>query len=230
MEDLVRYSLIKEKLKREFLLLQGKGCAWKKCTYCDYYNDVSDNPFEINKKVIEKVTGETGVIDVINSGSIIELDADTLDALYEKIKEKHIHTMWCEAHWIYRNKLAGFASRFPGVNVKFRTGIETFNPELRKSWNKGIPEDVTAEEVAKYFKGVCLLLGIKGQTKEIIKSDIELALKYFEYFSVNIFVENTTDVKRDAQLVDWFKSDIYPNICDNDRVEVLFENTDLGVG
>lgn len=230
MEDLVRYSLIKEKLKREFLLLQGKGCVWKKCTYCDYYNDVSDNPFEINKKVIEKVTGETGVIDVINSGSIMELDADTLDALYEKIREKHIHTMWCEAHWIYRNKLAGFASRFPGVNVKFRTGIETFNPELRKSWNKGIPEDVTAEEVAKYFKGVCLLVGVKGQTKEIIKSDIELALKYFEYFSVNIFVENTTDVKRDVELVDWFKSDIYPSICDNDKVEVLFENTDLGVG
>ena len=48
-----RYSLIKEKMPREFLLLQGTGCRWAKCTFCDYFGDCSSNPYEVNKKVLE---------------------------------------------------------------------------------------------------------------------------------------------------------------------------------
>ena len=32
-----RYSLIHTKLPREFVLLQGTGCRWGKCTFCDYH-------------------------------------------------------------------------------------------------------------------------------------------------------------------------------------------------
>ena len=78
MSELVRYSFIKTKFPREFLLLQGKGCFYKKCRFCDYYNDISENPFEVNKPVIEKVSGETGALDIINSGSCLELDDDTM--------------------------------------------------------------------------------------------------------------------------------------------------------
>ena len=52
-----RYSLITDKFPREFILLQGKGCFWKKCKFCDYYNDISKNPFDINSQVIDKITG-----------------------------------------------------------------------------------------------------------------------------------------------------------------------------
>ena len=83
-----RYSLITEKFPREFLLLQGTGCRWKKCTFCDYYDDASDSPFETNRKVLEQVTGEYGVIDIINSGSAMELDAETINMIKEIVVAK----------------------------------------------------------------------------------------------------------------------------------------------
>ena len=58
-----RYSLIHTKMPREFVLLQGMGCKWKKCTFCDYHEDVGENPFEVNEPVLRQVTGEYGVLD-----------------------------------------------------------------------------------------------------------------------------------------------------------------------
>jgi hypothetical protein len=197
---------------------------------------VSDDPFEVNRQVLEQVTGEYGVLDVINSGSAMELDDRTIEMLRRIIVEKKIHTLWCEMHWMYRNRLEQFAQRIlDGVSnsqlsIKFRCGVETFDPELRKRWNKGVPEGVTAEDVARYFQGVCLLCCTEGETRERIVRDIELARKHFEYFSVNVFCNNTTKIKRDQALVDWFVSEVYPTIKDDPRIEVLIDNTDLGVG
>ena len=231
-----RYSIIRDKMPREFVLLQGTGCRWRRCEFCDYHSDVSDDPFEVNRQVLEQVTGEYGVLDVINSGSAMELDDRTIEMLRRIIVEKKIHTLWCEMHWMYRNRLEQFAQRIlDGVSnsqlsIKFRCGVETFDPELRKRWNKGVPEGVTAEEVARYFQGVCLLCCTEGETRERIVRDIELARKHFEYFSVNVFCNNTTKIKRDQALVDWFVSEVYPTIKDDPRIEVLIDNTDLGVG
>ena len=69
-----RYSVIRGNFPREFLLLQGTGCRWGKCTFCDYHGDTSDTPFSVNRKVLEQVTGKYGVLDIINSGSAMELD------------------------------------------------------------------------------------------------------------------------------------------------------------
>lgn len=230
MSELVRYSLITEKVPREFLLLQGTGCIWKRCTFCDYYLDVSDNPFFINKPVLDKITGRFGTLDIINSGSCLEFDEKTVELIRQKTIEFKIHTLWFEAHWIYRKKLSVFASNFDNCKVNFRIGVETFDPKLRNKWNKGIPSSVTAKEISKYFKGCCLLVGIKGQTKDIIINDIETATKYFDYFSVNVFSENTTNTKRDIELIKWFTSSVYPKIKNNPKIEILLNNTDLGVG
>ena len=150
-----RYSLITEKFPREFLLLQGTGCRWKKCTFCDYYDDASDSPFETNRKVLEQVTGEYGVLDIINSGSAMELDDETIELIKEVVVAKGIKTIWFEAHYMYRNRLDEFARQFAPATVKFRCGVESFDASLRSSWAKGIPASVTAADVAKYFKGVC---------------------------------------------------------------------------
>ena len=231
-----RYSIIRDKMPREFVLLQGTGCRWRRCEFCDYHSDVSDDPFEVNRQVLEQVTCEYGVLDVINSGSAFELDDRTIEMLRRIIVEKKIHTLWCEMHWMYRNRLEQFAQRIlDGVSnsqlsIKFRCGIETFDGELRKRWNKGVPEAVTAEDVARYFQGVCLLCCTEGETRERIVRDIELAREHFEYFSVNVFCNNTTKIKRDQALVDWFVSEVYPTIKDDPRIEVLIDNTDLGVG
>ena len=146
-----RYALIHTKMPREFVLLQGTGCRWKKCTFCDYHDDVSEHPFTINESVLRQVTGQYGVLDVINSGSALELDVETIALIKEVVKEKQIHTLWFEAHYMYRKKLASFAEQFAPVQVKFRCGVETFDAGLRDAWKKGIPSSVTPEDVAKYF-------------------------------------------------------------------------------
>lgn len=225
-----RYSLIHTKVPREFVLLQGAGCKWKKCTFCDYHEDVSSSPFAINEPVLRQVTGKYGVLDVINSGSAMELDSETIALIKEVVREKQIHTLWFEAHYMYRKKLKAFAEQFEGVSVKFRCGVETFDVELRDQWKKGIPSSVTPEDVAKYFQGVCLLCCTQGESKEHIMKDIEIAKKHFEYFSVNVFCNNSTPVKQDPELAQWFAREVYPRIKDVEGIEVLMENTDLGVG
>ena len=226
-------------MPREFVLLQGTGCRWRRCEFCDYHSDVSDDPFEVNRQVLEQVTGQYGVLDIINSGSALELDDRTIALIQRIVQEKKIHTLWFEAHWMYRHRLEEFRSRIFSLlpipcsllpTIKFRCGVETFDPELRKRWNKGVPEGVTAEDVARYFQGVCLLCCTEGEMRERIVRDIELARKHFEYFSVNVFCNNTTKIKRDQALVDWFVSEVYPTIKDDPRIEVLIDNTDLGVG
>ena len=134
-----RYALISTKMPREFVLLQGTGCRWRKCTFCDYHEDVSERPFEVNEPVLRQVTGQYGVLDVINSGSAMELDEESISLIKEVIKEKKIHTLWFEAHYMYRKKLASFAEQFAPTHVKFRCGVETFDTILRNSWRKGIP-------------------------------------------------------------------------------------------
>ena len=225
-----RYALIRTKMPREFVLLQGTGCRWRKCTFCDYHEDVSECPFEVNKPVLRQVTGQYGVLDVINSGSAMELDADTIALIKEVVREKKIHTLWFEAHYMYRKKLASFAEQFAPVKVKFRCGVETFDPELRDAWKKGIPSSVSAQDIARYFQGICLLCCTQGETKEHILKDIELAKQHFEYFSVNVFCNNHTEVKQDKELATWFAQEVYPTIKEDTRIEILMENTDLGVG
>lgn len=217
-------------MPREFVLLQGQGCRWKQCTFCDYHTDVSADPLAVNSEVLGCVTGVYGVLDIINSGSAMELDKQTIADIKRVVKEKHIHTLWFEAHYMYRNQLAKFAEQFEGVEVKFRCGIESFDGSLRQQWNKGIAASVTAQDVAKYFQGVCLLCCTQGDSKERILKDIALAEQYFEYASVNVFCENSTSLKRDNALAKWFVEEVYPNLKDSNKIEVLVENTDLGVG
>ncbi|MBR5443879.1 MAG: hypothetical protein IKV22_05800 [Paludibacteraceae bacterium] len=225
-----RYAIIHTILPREFVLLQGTGCRWKKCTFCDYHADVSDNPFTVNKEVLAQVQGMYGVLDVINSGSAMELDEQTIEMIKEVVREKQIHTLWFEAHYMYWHKLAKFAEQFEGVEVKFRCGIESFDATLREHWKKGVHADVTVEDVAKYFQGVCLLCCTEGDSQERILRDIALAEQWFEYASVNVFCENSTSLKRDNALAKWFVEEVYPNLKDSKKIEVLVENTDLGVG
>ncbi len=230
MRKLVRYAKIDTVLPREFLLLQGRGCVWKQCAFCDYHQDVSENPYEVNRPVLEQVTGEYGVLDIINSGSAPELDEETL-ALIRKVADAcKVHTLWFEAHWLYREKLMEFGARFPNQRVKFRCGVETFDPILRESWKKGIPPEVCAKDLAQYFQGVCLLAAVEGQTREGILRDINLARQYFEYFSLNAFVENSTNLCRDEKLAAWLSEEIAPMLREVPGAELLLSNVDLGVG
>ena len=225
-----RYAVITKKFPREFVLLQGTGCRWAKCSFCDYFTDTSAAPYDTNREVLQQVTGKYGVLDVINSGSAIELDEETIALLQKTVIDKKIHTIWFEMHWMYRYRLQEFASHFAPAQVKFRCGIETFDAALRTKWNKGVPAHVTPQDVAQYFQGICLLCCTEGESQTRILQDISLAEEYFEYASVNIFNDNTTAIKQDKKLARWFIEEIYPTILSNPKIEILISNTDLGVG
>ena len=70
----------------------------------------------------------------------------------------------------------------------------------------------------------------EGEDKEHIIEDIRIADNLFEYLSVNIFCNNTTSVKQDKELAAWFVQNVYKQIKDNPKIEILLENTELGVG
>lgn len=94
---------------------------------------------------------------------------------------------------------------------------------------KGMAEDDPAV-IAGYFDEACFLFGLTGQTAESMHRDIETGLAHFERICLNIMVENSTDVKPDPSVIRIFAEELYPLYRDNSRVDILFDNTDFGVG
>ncbi|MFI3238402.1 MAG: radical SAM protein [Lachnospiraceae bacterium] len=235
MEELQRYSVIHEKNKREIVLLRGAGCSWRKCRFCDYHLDFSKNQEEnttLNKIELDKVTGIYGVLEVINSGSFVDLSEETMQYIEQVCKRRSIKQIHFESHWNHIGDIAGLRQRFEclGIITKLKIGVESFDALFRESYLvKGITTD-KAEEIALYFDECCLLQGIPGQTCESMKKDIEIGLSFFERVCINIMVENGMPIKPDPNVIEIFKEKIYPLYIHNSRVDILIENTDFGVG
>lgn len=228
-----RYSVIKEKNPREIILLRGKGCVYQKCTFCDYHTDKCDNQeenFNLNKSVLERVTGCFGNIEIINSGSVFELDNKTRELIKKLCREKHIQTIHFESHYIYNKHIKRLRQEFSGFDLKMKLGLETFDYDFReKVLLKGINES-KPEIIAENFDDANFLFGLTGQTVSSMQQDIELGLKYFERICVNIMCENSTDVKPDKEVIAAFVKYLYPKYKDNNRIDILINNTDFGVG
>lgn len=234
-EIMERYSVIEEKNKREIILLRGSGCKWRRCRFCDYHLDFSSNEeenYKLNKVEIEKVTGIYEKLEVINSGSFVDLDEKTMMLLEKVCKRRDLKEIHFECHWKHKEMVSTIRKRFAafGVLVKVKIGVETFDALFRESYlDKGIDTD-SPEEIAKYFDECCLLFGIPGQSKESMLGDIETGLKYFERICINIMQENGKAIKADNRVIINFVNEIYPIYADNKRVDILMENTAFGVG
>lgn len=63
-----------------------------------------------------------------------------------------------------------------------------------------------------------------------MKSDIDLGLKYFERICVNIMCRNSTAIKPYTKVISAFINEIYPIYKDNEKIDILINNTDFGVG
>lgn len=226
-----RYSKIVNKNQREICLLRGFPCAWGKCSFCDYIEDNSrdrEAMVRLNRQVLGRVTGELGVLEVINSGSCFELPEETLEDIEGVIREKHIRTLFFESHWLYRSRVPAMRRRMP-VPIIFKIGVETFDYDFRQRVLNKHADFHDPAEVAAYFDSPCLMVGIQGQTKEMIARDIDILKRYFKLGTVNVYNNNTTPVKRDEELVRWFMEE-YRWLLEDPAVEVLYEITDFGVG
>ncbi|MCQ8211622.1 radical SAM protein [Cetobacterium somerae] len=229
----IRYSKIENKNKREIVLLKSFPCKYGKCKFCNYIEDNSTDELEIDKvnlETLQEVTGEFGALEVINSGSVFELPIKTLERIREVVHNKNIKLLYFEIYYGYKNRLDEIREFFKGVDIRFRMGMETFDNNFRiNSYGKNFKIDTQEiEELSKKLYSVCLLICVKGQTKEMIKKDIELGLKYFKSITINIFINNGTEVERDEELVKWFVEN-YTQLQEDPRVELLIDNKDLGV-
>ena len=217
----VRYSKVEGKFQREIVLLKSFPCAYGKCSFCNYIEDNSTDEEDINRvnlEVLKEITGEFGILEVINSGSVFEIPKKIL---YFEIFYLYISRL---------NEIIDYFNEKKKVEIRFRTGIESFDNDFRrKVYNKNIFLDKKKiKELSEKIYSVCLLIATQGQTKEMIKKDIEIGLKYFKAITINIFVNNGTAVKRDIELVKWFVQDM-KHLFDDDRIEILIDNKDLGV-
>ena len=73
------------------------------------------------------------------------------------------------------------------------------------------------------------MVGIKGQTRDMISKDIEIAAEHFNHFTVNVFVKNSTEIEPDYDLIRWFQKE-YEFLNGAENCDVLWNNTDFGVG
>ena len=230
---MVRYSEITEKKAREIVLLRGSGCAYRGCTFCDYHLDScadEDENYALNAEVLSHVTGKYGEIEIINSGSVFELDGRTIELIKSTCREKGITVIHFEAHYMYRNEIAGLRRSFDGFTLKMKLGLETFDYDLRERvLRKGIAER-DERRIAQGFDEANFLFGVSGQTESSMLYDMRTGLKYFERICVNLMCENTTSVKPDGAVADVFLRKVYPLYKDDPRVDILIENTDFGVG
>ena len=226
-----RYSRITDKNKREIVLLRAFPCVWGKCTFCDYIEDNGRDEAEMvreNREALREITGEFGVLEVINSGSCFELPKETLEDIRTVVRLKNIKRLIFESHWIYRKRLQEMRDYF-GIPVTYKMGVETFDYDFREKVLNKHADFKTPMEAAEYFDSISLMVGIQGQTKEMIRNDIAWLKKYFNHGTVNVFNNNSTPIKRDEELVRWFMEE-YQWLLDDPDVEVLYEITDFGVG
>ena len=135
----VRYSKVEGKFQREIVLLKSFPCTYGKCSFCNYIEDNSTNEEEINKvnlEVLKEITGEFGILEVINSGSVFEIPKKTLEKIREVVYKKDIKILYFEIFYSYLSRLNEIIDYFneeKKVEIRFRTGIESFDNDFRRN-------------------------------------------------------------------------------------------------
>ena len=230
-----RYSKIVDKDKREIILLIGNGCKWSKCKFCNYHldrNKDEEEQYKINAEALDKVTGEFGVLEAINSGSIFELNEKSFNKLLEVCKQKEIKRLIIESHYMYKSCIIDLRERCSklGIVLQVKGGVETFDADFRENvLNKGFWYP-TLSDLQEVFDIVNLLVGVEGQTLEQVEADIKTGLENFDRVCVNLYKEMDDIMRADEELKARFMKEIYPLYKDYENVDILVENTDFGVG
>ena len=227
-----RYAHITNKLPREIVLLRALPCVWSRCTFCDYIDDNTTDEAEIGRVAdgeLAKVTGQFGRLEVINSGSIQELPEAVRVQIRDLLADRGIGEFICESYWSYRDTFDATRAFF-GVPTRIKVGVETFDDRLRNQVLGKAMRFESPQEVARLTDTICLLVGFVGQTRDTIRRDVDILLEHFRYGCVNLFTENRKSAGLlDPDLQAWFAEN-YRHLDDHPTIEVLWKNTDFGVG
>jgi hypothetical protein len=229
--SLRRYGCVTAKLEREVVLLRSTGCRWGCCTFCDYQDDMDADESRcaaFNHRILAKVKGtvggSSGILEVLDSASFVELPEETLQEMVDVCLDRGITEVIAEQYWGQRRFNPGFRRLFDkmAVTCTFIAGVETFNEGLREGiLCKGMA-NVTPKEVAEHYQWVNLLLGFKGQTLADIEVDIILGLRHFERVNLCVFTPNRTSIQRDPALVEaFYQSPLFAALKKDCRVEIL---------
>ncbi len=228
-----RYGEITYPHKSEIVLLRGRGCFHASCNFCDYHldksSDINEN-WQLNKKVLDNVVGKYDELEIICSGSVQELDNNTLNYIKEVCQKTGITKLSMECHYKYKDTLSKYKAMFAPIEVSFRIGVESFDVNWREHLMNKNMGDVEVEEISKYFDYCNLLVGIESQTKAQIISDIEIAKKYFKRVCIGVYEANGTSVARDEKLVSWFVTEIAPELKKDCKFQILIEVEDFPLG
>lgn len=229
---LVRYAKYRGTLPREVVLLKGLPCVWSRCSFCDYIDDNTSDVALIERvaeEELSKVTGEFGRLQVINSGSIQELPSSVRERIRDLMATRGITEFWTESYWAYRKDFEATRAFF-GVDTHLFLGVETFDDRLRNGVLNKSMHWSGPDEVAAATDSICLMIGFRGQTRDIIRRDVELLRSKFRYGIVNLFTENRLSAGlMDLELKTWFREE-YAWLAHEPNVNVLWHNTDFGVG
>lgn len=230
--NLIRYARYAGRNPREVVLLRGLPCIWSRCTFCDYIADNTTDVEAIQQvadDTLAQVTGEFGRLQVINSGSIQELPPVVQAQIRDLLAAKKITQFFTESYWAYRKQFAETRAFF-GVDTHLFLGVETFDDRLRNGVLNKSMHWASPDEVAAMTDSICLMIGFRGQTPGGIRRDVDLLLAKFKYGIINLFTENRfSSGLMDPEIKAWFR-DEFAWLADSPNVDVLWRNTDLGVG
>jgi hypothetical protein len=230
--ELVRYARCPGKLAKEVVLLRALPCVWSRCTFCDYIDDNTTDESLIRRtadEVLARVTGEFGRLLVINSGSVQELPLVVREQIREVLRSRRIGQFFTESYWAYRKDYDATRAFF-GVDTHLFLGVETFDDDLRNRVLNKSMHWKSPDEVAAATDAICLLIGFRGQTRESVRRDIDLLVSKFRYGTVNLFTENRLSAGlMDDEIKAWFR-DEFAWLEREPNVDVLWKNTDFGVG
>jgi len=230
--ELVRYGRYPHKRAREVVLLRGLPCVWSRCSFCDYIADNTTDAELIRRTAEEelaKVTGEFGRLMVINSGSVQELPIGVRERIRDLIRARRIREFYTESYWAYRKDYEA-TRRFFEVETHLFLGVETFDDGVRNGLLNKAMHWSGPEEVASYTDSINLMVGVRGQSRDMVRRDVDIMLTQFRYGIVSLFSENTKSAGiMDTRIKDWFLEE-FDWLKREERVDVLAENTAFGVG
>lgn len=143
---------------------------------------------------------------------------------------KKISVTHFESHYLYRERIPALRQSSAGFDLKMKLGLEAFDWGFReKILKKGIP-DQDPRTISRHFQEANFLFGIQGQTVLSMENDILLGLVSFERICTNLMCPNSTVIRPDRDVLSGFMDNIYPKYRDNERIDILIENTGFGVG